>query len=239
MSQFVELWVYMSDTPLFALALTLLVYTVSSWIYGRCGQSPLLNPVLLSIVILGLVLSLGDIAYESYFSGAQFIHFLLGPAVVALAYPLWLRRKQLRERGRLLLISALAGGFAAAGSAVLLSWLLKMPIGVVLSLAPKSVTTPVGMGIAEKIQADPALTALFIILTGLVGVLTGPYLFRLLRIPKNEIGWIAQGFALGTAAHGIGAARALQVNEDAGAYAGLAMGLQAVLAALVIPLLMA
>ena len=108
---------------------------------------------------------------------------------------------------------------------------------MVLSLAPKSVTAPVAMGIADKIGGIPALAAGFAVVTGMVGALSGKYLFGALRIPTDPQGWRARGFALGTAAHGIGAARALQVNADAGAYAGLALGLQVVLASLLIPLL--
>jgi len=112
-----------------------------------------------------------------------------------------------------------------------------LPHDVVLSLAPKSVTAPVAMGIAEKIGGIPALSAVFAVLTGMIGALSGKYLFDALRIGRSPTGWAARGFALGTAAHGIGAARALHVNADAGAYAGLALGLQVVLASLLMPLL--
>ncbi len=103
-------------------------------------------------------------------------------------------------------------------------------------MAPKSVTAPVAMGIAEKIGGIPALSAVFAVLTGLIGALSGKLIFGLLRLPYSGSGWAARGFALGTASHGIGAARALQVNADAGAYAGLALGLQVVLASLLMPL---
>ncbi|MDP3311582.1 MAG: LrgB family protein, partial [Polaromonas sp.] len=170
-------------------------------------------------------------------AGAQFIHFLLGPAVVALAWPLWQRRIELRRRWGRLLLAALAGGAATISSALALGWAVGLPAEVLLSLAPKSVTAPVAMGIAEKIGGIPALAAVFAVLTGLVGALAGRYLFDLCRIPMDTAGWAARGFALGTVSHGIGAARALQVNADAGAYAGLALGLQVVLASLLLPLL--
>ena len=134
------------------------------------------------------------------------------------------------------MLAALAGGVAASGSALALGWLVGLPHDVVLSLAPKSVTAPVAMGIADKIGGIPALAAVFAVLTGMVGALSGKYLFNALKIPLTPEGWMARGFALGTGAHGIGAARALQVNADAGAYAGLALGLQVLLASLLIPL---
>lgn len=236
MPKFVELWVYLAATPLFGLTATLVVYVLAQAAYARLQQAPWANPVLWTVVTLAGVLLATGVSYPTYFAGAQFIHFLLGPAVVALAWPLWQRRAELRRRWRVLLLAALAGGVAASGSALALGWALNLPADVVLSLAPKSVTAPVAMGIADKIGGIPALAAVFAVITGMVGALSGKYLFDALKIPTDPAGWMARGFALGTASHGIGAARALQVNADAGAYAGLALGLQVLLASLLIPL---
>ncbi len=236
MADFVQLWVYLSSTPLFGLTATLVVYVIAQAFYGRMGQAAWANPVLWSVVVLALGLTLTGTAYPTYFSGAQFIHFLLGPAVVALAWPLWQRRVVLRARWGRFCLASLAGGAAAALSATALAWLLGLPHDVLLSLAPKSVTAPVAMGVAEKLGGIPALAAVFAVLTGMVGALSGKYLFDLLRIGRDATGWMARGFALGTAAHGIGAARALQVNADAGAWAALALGLQVVFASVLIPL---
>lgn len=236
MTDFVQLWVYLSSTPLFGLNATLVVYVLALAFYNRMGQAPWANPVLWSIVVLGASLWATGTAYPTYFAGAQFIHFLLGPAVVALAWPLWQRRAELRARWGRFTLAAVVGGAAAAGSAVGLAWALGLPPEVVLSLAPKSVTAPVAMGIADKVGGIPSLAAVFAVLTGLVGALSGKPLFALLGIGKDATGLMARGFALGTAAHGIGAARALQVNPDAGAWAALALGLQVLTAALLIPL---
>lgn len=234
--RFVELWVYLSASPLFGLTATLVVYLLAQAVYTRLDSAPWANPVLWSVLVLAGGLLATGVDYPRYFAGAQFIHFLLGPAVVALAWPLWQRRAELRARLGRVLLAALLGGVAASASAVALGWAVGLPHDVLMSLAPKSVTAPVAMGIAEKIGGIPALSAVFAVLTGLVGALTGKYLFDLLRIATTPAGWAARGFALGTAAHGIGAARALHVNADAGAYAGLALGLQVVLAALLMPL---
>lgn len=236
MPRFVELWIYLSATPLFGLTATLVVYLLAHAAYSRLDNAPWANPVLWSVVVIAGVLLVTDVDYPTYFAGAQFIHFLLGPAVVALAWPLWQRRAELQLRYGRLLLAALLGGAAASGSALLLGWWVGLPHDVVVSLAPKSVTAPVAMGIAEKIGGIPALSAVFAVLTGMIGALSGKYLFDALRIAKNPAGWAARGFALGTAAHGIGAARALHVDADAGAYAGLALGLQVVLASLLMPL---
>lgn len=238
MPRFVDLWIYLSATPLFGLTATLVVYVLLHAAYERLDHAPWANPVLWSVVVLAGALLATGVSYPSYFAGAQFIHFLLGPAVVALGWPLWQRRAELRRRWGALLLAGLAGGSAAAGSAVALGWALGLPADVLLSLAPKSVTAPVAMGLAEKIGGIPALAAVFAVLTGLVGALSGKYLFDLLGVPTTGAGWPVRGFALGTASHGIGAARALQVDPDAGAYAGLALGMQVVLASLLLPLVL-
>lgn len=232
MQNFVELWVYLSATPLFGLTATLCAYVAAQAASQRLGHPPLANPVLWTVLALAALLLATGTPYPVYFSGAQFIHFLLGPAVVALAWPLWQRRAELRRRAGPLLLAALAGGLAAAGSAVGLGWLLDLPGPVLASLAPKSVTAPVAMGLAEQLGGVPALAAVFAVLTGLVGAVCAKPLFDLLRVPPGAV----RGFALGTASHGIGAARALQVDADAGAYAALALGLQVLLASLGLPL---
>jgi predicted murein hydrolase (TIGR00659 family) len=233
MADFVQLWVYLASTPLFGLTATLITYVATQAVYEHLDRAPWANPVLWSVLVIGVVLLLTHTPYPTYFAGAQFVHFLLGPAVVALAWPLWQRRAEVRQRGVALTLAALAGGLAAAGSAVGLAWALDLPAEVLRSLAPKSVTAPVAMGIAERLGGVPALAAVFAVLTGMVGALSAKFMFDKLGIHD----WAVRGFALGTAAHGLGAARALQVNADAGAYAGIALGLQVVLASVLMALM--
>ncbi len=235
MTDFVQLWVYLSSTPLFGLTATLSVYVVAQALYERVDRAPWANPVLWSVVGIGAVLLLTRTPYPSYFAGAQFVHVLLGPAVVALGWPLWQRRAELRRRAGPLLVAALVGGLAAGASAVAIGWAFGLPAEVLRSLAPKSVTAPVAMGIAERIGGVPALAAVFAVLTGMVGALSARTLFTTLGLTR-ESDWAVRGFALGTTSHGIGAARALQVHADAGAYAGIALGLQVLLASLLLPL---
>ena len=232
MDEFVQLWVYLSSTPLFGLTATLVTYVLALELYERVGRAPWANPVLWSVVAIGIVLVATRTAYPTYFAGAQFIHVLLGPAVVALGWPLWQRRAEVRRQGGTLLVAALVGGAVASVSAVLGARLFDMPTSVVLSLAPKSVTAPVAMGIAERIGGVPALSAVFAVLTGMVGALSAKYLFNMLKVDS----WAVRGFALGTTSHGIGAARAMHVHPDAGAYAGIALGLQVLLTSALMPL---
>lgn len=235
MTDFVQLWIYLASTPLFGLTATLVVYVLAHGLYERLGRAPWANPVLASVLVIGAVLLATRTPYPTYFAGAQFIHVLLGPAVVSLAWPLWTRRAELRGRGVALVVAATVGGLAAAGSAVAIGWAFGLPADVLRSLAPKSVTAPVAMGIADRIGGIPALSAVFAVVTGIVGALSGKYLFDALRVRAMEV----RGFALGTAAHGIGAARALQVDAHAGAYAGVALGLQVLVASALLPLLAA
>jgi putative effector of murein hydrolase len=232
MNDFVQLWVYLASTPLFGLTATLAVYVAAHALHQRTGLAAWANPVLWSVVAIAGFLLLTGTPYPTYFAGAQFVHVLLGPAVVALGWPLWERRVELRARGLRLLAAGLIGGATAALAAVVLGWAMGLPADVLRSLAPKSVTAPVAMGIAERIGGIPALAAVFAVLTGMVGALSARWLFDALGIRD----WAVRGFALGTAAHGIGAARALQVHPDAGAYAGLALGIQVLTAALWLPL---
>jgi predicted murein hydrolase (TIGR00659 family) len=228
---FTDIWVYLAGTPLLGLTLTLVAYQAGYAMYARFGFRPLLNPVLLAVLLIVAALAATGTAYHTYFEGAQFVHFLLGPAVVALAVPL-AREWDSVKRLALPIAGALAAGsLLALGSAVGIAWALGASPATLLSLAPKSVTAPIAMGIAEKIGGLPALAAVFAVTTGIVGAALGKYVLDALAIRD----WRVRGFALGLAAHGIGTARAFQVNAEAGAYAGLAFGLHGALAALAVP----
>ncbi|GAB5460996.1 LrgB family protein [Hoeflea alexandrii] len=233
MTDFTEVWVYLSASPLLFLTLTLAAFQAGSWLYERSGHKPFLNPVLTAVVLLVGILTLTETPYPAYFEGAQFVHFLLGPATVALAIPLYRQFERVRRSALALLTSILCGSLTAIGTAIGLGWALGASSETLLSLAPKSVTAPVAMGITEQLGGLPSLTAVLVILTGILGAVIGPLVLNLLRIRD----WRARGLALGTASHGIGTARALQVNELAGAFSGLAMGLNALATAILLPVL--
>jgi predicted murein hydrolase (TIGR00659 family) len=196
-------------------------------------MSPLLNPVLLAVVVVVTILGTSGTSYQTYFAGAQFVHFLLGPATVALALPLYRQIESVRRSAVAILVAILAGSLTAIVSAVGIAWLLGGSRDVLISLAPKSVTAPVAMGITEQLGGLASLTAVLVIVTGITGAMLGTYVLNALRIRD----WRARGLAMGTASHGIGTARALQVNRIAGAFSGLAMGVNALATALLLPLL--
>ena len=233
MTDVASLWSYLAATPLIWLTTTIVAYLVADKIARKLGNPPWSNPVLMSVLIIAPVLWLTQTTYTTYFEGAQFIHFLLGPATVALAVPLWDNRDTIRTSIAPIVLALFAGSIVAAGSAILLARAYGLPPEVLLSLAPKSTTAPVALGISEAIGGIPALTAVLVILTGIIGAMTVTPFMNLLRITD----WRARGFAVGVAAHGIGTARAFQVNHVAGAYAGIAMALNALLTSLIVPLL--
>ncbi|KAB2933741.1 MAG: LrgB family protein [Rhodocyclaceae bacterium] len=232
-AQLAEIWVYLSASPLLGLTVTLLAYQGAWWLYRRAHFHPLANPVMLAVAVLVLLLQLTGTPYQTYFDGAQFVHFLLGPATVALAIPLYTQLPKLRAMAFPLLAALVAGSLTATVSAVAIGKLFGASEASLLSLAPKSVTTPIAMGIAERIGGLPSLTAVLVISTGILGAIGARFIYQALGIADHAV----RGFAVGVASHGIGTARAFQVSEQAGAFSGLAMGLNALLTALLVPLL--
>jgi len=229
-----QTWVYLSASPLFWLTMTLVAYQLAFRIYQRSGQRPLANPVLLSILILVSLLTVTGTPYVRYFEGAQFVHFLLGPATVALAIPLYGQFKRLTRMAAPLVLALLGGSLTAMLSAVFVGYWFGGSLPTLLSLAPKSVTTPIAMGIAEQIGGLPSLAAVMVIATGVLGAMAAQMLYRWLGIRDDAVA----GFSMGVAAHGIGTARAFQLSETMGAFAALGMGLNGLLTALALPGLM-
>lgn len=227
-----HIWVYLSTSPLLWLTATLLAYQVAVAIHERVRFNALANPVVIAIAILVLVLTATHTPYKSYFDGAQFVHFLLGPATVALAIPLYQQVAKLKRNWLAFLVGALSGCATAVVTAMGVAWLLGASPAIVMSLAPKSVTTPIAMGIAEKIGGLPSLTAVLVLLTGIVGATLAQLVFRVIRVNDHSI----RGFALGVTSHGLGTARAFQISEEMGAFAGLAMGVSGALTAVLLPL---
>lgn len=225
------IWTHLTQSPLAGLAITLLAYRAALALYERARFHPLVNPVAISITIVVIALLLTGTAYQTYFEGAKLVHFLLGPATVALAIPLYQQVEKLRRNWFALLGATLAGASVGIASAMGTAWLLGASHETIMSLAPKAVTTPIAMGVAEQIGGLPSLTAALVIVTGILGAVTARGILNLMRIDDVSV----RGFALGAAAHGIGTARAFQVSGEMGAFAGLAMGMTGALTALLLP----
>jgi len=229
-----HIWVYLSASPLFGLSMTLVAYGIAHRIYCFSHSNPLFNPVITSVAIVIGILSITDISYQDYFDGGQFIHFLLGPATVALAIPLYRQFSKLKKLWLPICISIFSGVIIGALSSVSIAWLLGASLKTQLSLAPKSVTAPVAMGISETIGGLPSLTAVLVVTTGIVGAVFGTKLLDWLGIKDDSI----RGVAMGVTAHGIGTARAFQVSPEMGAFSGLAMAISAFATAVILPSLL-
>ncbi|MGD9952260.1 MAG: LrgB family protein [Burkholderiales bacterium] len=229
-----DIWVYLSASPLLWLTATLIAYQGAFWLYRKAGMNPLANPVAIAVAALVALLWFTGTPYDVYFEGAQFVHFLLGTATVALAVPLYANLETLKRNLLPLGGALLAGSVTAAASAVGIGWLLGASRETLLSLAPKSATAPIAMGVAEKLGGLPSLTAVLVVTTGILGAVLARGTLNLMRIEDHAV----RGFAVGLAAHGIGTARAFQVSEKMGALAGLAMGLNGLLTAFLFPLLL-
>ncbi|RRR69122.1 MAG: LrgB family protein [Candidatus Viridilinea halotolerans] len=229
-----QIWVYLAETPLLWLAATIGTFQAVTLLARRLGSPPLLNPVLLTILILVPLLLVTDTPYATYFDGAQFVHFLLGPATVALAIPLYHAERKLRQVLLPGIAALVVGSCVGIASGVLLGRLVGLNDLALRSLAPRSITSPIAMGIAEGIGGLPSLTAVLVILTGMTGALCAKEVLDLCRFRDQSV----RGFAIGLASHGLGTARALQLNPEAGAFAGLAMGLNGAVTALLMPWLL-
>ncbi|SDZ11262.1 LrgB family protein [Nitrosomonas sp. Nm33] len=231
--QIAEIWVYLSGSPLFALIITLTAYQAGILFYEKANKNPLANPVAIAVVLVAIALYLVGMPYQRYFEGAQFVHFLLGTATVALAVPIYRSFAILKTRLIPLTIALLCGGAVSIASAVGISTFLGADTAIIGAFYPKSVTAPIAMGIAERVGVSPTLTAVFAIVTGILGAILGSSILNLLGMRA----WWQRGFAMGVAAHGIGTSRAFAVHPEAGVYASLAMGMHGILGAILIPLL--
>ena len=229
----VEIWVYLSGSPLFALFITLAAYQIGLWVYKSTKQNPLANPVAIAIILVATVIQSIDMPYSSYFEGAQFIHFLLGSATVSLAIPIYRGLSSLKGRSIPLIFSLIAGGLVSIFSAVNIASPLGAGSSISGAMYPKSVTAPIAMGIAERIGVSPTLTAIFAVATGILGAILAPFVLNALGMKE----WWQRGFAIGIGAHGIGTSRAFSIHPEAGTYASLAMGMNGVISAVAIPII--
>ena len=229
-----KLWVYLQTTPLFWLTATLGAFLIADELSRRARRHPLVNPVLIAVALVAILLKLSGTPYKIYFDGAQFVHFLLGPATVALGAPLYKNFALVRKNALPMAAALLVGALVAIVSAVEIATLLGAPREALVSLAPKSVTAGVAMAVTEKLGGLPPLTAVLVILTGVTGAVIVTPLMNALRIRD----YAARGFAAGLASHGIGTARAFTVDPVAGVFAGVAMGLNAVVTPALVPLIL-
>ncbi len=217
----------------FLIAITFATFWLSKFLQRRTGMV-LMNPVLLTVAALIALLQLTDISYETYSQGGDYISFWLQPAVVALGVPLYQQLRLIRRQLLPILLSQLAGCVVGLLSVVLVSQWMGAPREVVLSLAPKSVTTPIAMEVSSTLGGIPSLTAAVVVMTGLLGAVFGFTVLRRGRVRST----IAQGLSIGTASHAVGTGAAMEFHRKCGAYAGLGLTLNGIFTALLTPFLL-
>ena len=218
------------NSPAFSIALTIGAFWAAQALQRKL-KLVLLNPILVAIAAIILLLQLGDISYETYSTGGQYLEFLLKPAIVALGVPLYLQLEQIKKQALPILLSQLAGCLVGVVSVVLLARWLGASEAVIISLAPKSATTPIAIEVTRLMGGIPALSAIIVILTGIFGAIVGQTVLRWLAVKSP----IAQGLALGAAAHAVGTSHAMQHNPKLGAYASLGLIINGTLTGLLTP----
>ncbi len=218
------------QSEIFILLLTFLVYFAAQ-ILQKKTKLMLLNPILISIIIIICFLTVFNIDYSTYKSGSRIIEFFLKPAVVALGVPLYRQLENIKKQAIPVMLSQLAGCIAGIVSVVLLAKILGASKEVILSLAPKSVTSPIAIEISKIIGGIPALTASVTIVVGVFGAVFGYKILQLLKIDSA----FAQGISMGTAAHGIGTSKSMEISSRYGAMSGLGLILNGIFTALLTP----
>ncbi len=220
--------------PLFSVGITLGAFQLAQALYART-RLMLFQPLLISVAMLVALLLLTGMDYQLYRNNTQLLTLLLGPATVALAVPLYQNIRRVRQVLWPTLITLAVGGVFATVLGVAIAWLLGAEHMIIMALAPKSVTTPIAMLVAEEIGGSASLAAVFVMITGMLGAMFGVELLRLCRVVHPA----AVGMALGMVAHAIGTARGLQESDEVGAFAALAMSIMGVLTAVLLPLVVA
>jgi len=212
------------------LAFTLGIYVGATWVY-RKTKFALLHPVLVTIAVIIALLLIFKVDYLTYQKGSHLIDFMLGPSVVALGYTLYTQIASIKENLVSILTALFVGSITGIGSVLILAKMLGSSHVLAVTLAPKSVTTPIAMAISERFGGIPSMTAIVVIAIGIVGGIAGPWVLRVLKVDSK----IAIGLALGASAHGLGTARAMELGAIEGAIGGLAIGIMGLMTALIAP----
>ena len=195
MTEFAEIWTYLSTDPLLWLTLTLATYGIGDTLFKASGQKPYVNPVLIAVAFLAVLLQLTGTSYNTYFEGAKFVHFMLGPATVALAIPLYSNLSHIKQAALPMAAALVTGSLSAMLSAVGIAFAFGLDAEILLALIPKSATAPVALGVSEAIGGSPSMTAVFVITTGITGAIIATPLLNLLgtvsythlTLPTNDL----------------------------------------------------
>ncbi|QJR81709.1 LrgB family protein [Alteromonas pelagimontana] len=215
------------------ISVTLAAYVFAVIVARMSRDNPILHPLVITAGLVAIVLALTSTPLAEYLLSTRSIHWLLGPATVALALPMYAQWQRIRQNGWRLTVAVMIGGVVSPVIAWSLLYSFDAPLAIQMSMLTKSITTPLAMETSEIIGGVPAMAAVFVITSGIVGAITAPWAYRILAVNCPQ----AQGIALGAVCHAIGTAKALQISEEAGALATLGLCLNGIMTALVLPVL--
>ena len=222
---------FLSNSSTWGAVLTVVCFCLF-FLLQKCLRAAWCNPLLLSCILIGAFLLTGQIPYAEYTRTSSFLSWLLLPATVSLAIPLYEQWEPLRKNLPAILCGIAAGVCTSLVCTLLLARLFRLDAEIAVSILPKSVTTAIGADVSRELGGIPALTVVLIILTGIVGNMTAPALCRLFRLKSP----VARGIAIGSASHAIGTAKALELGEVEGAMSSLSIAVSGVLTAFLCPL---
>lgn len=223
---------HLLNSEIFILTLVIGVYLGAVWLFKKT-KLKLLHPLLISIPVLAGITHVLEISYESFEKGSRILNFLLGPTVVVLGYLLYEQIAQLKTNAVSIITSIFAGCLTGIFSVIFIARYFGADPALIASLEPKSVTTPIAMSIAERSGGTPSIAAVVVIVVGIFGGITGPFILERLGIKSR----VARGLALGSAAHGLGTARAMELGAIEGAVSGLAIGVMGIMTAILVPVI--
>ena len=220
-------------TPLFGIALSLLAFEIGCFVHKK-AKLPIFNPIIVSTSIIILFLLKFDISIEEYNNGANFISFLLGPATIVLAVPLYKQLHLLKANSVAIISGVTVGCVTSIISVAVLSNMMGLESIIGLSIVPKAITTPIGIELSKQIGGIPALTVVTIILVGNIGYAIAPLVCKLFGIKDK----VAVGVSIGTSSHALGTTKAMEMGEVEGAMSGLSIGLAGVFTVLLVPIVL-
>lgn len=221
------------NTPIFGIVVTILFFNLGVYIQKKTNK-PMFNPLLLAIIGIIAFLSITKIPYESYKLGADCINYLLGPVTVVLAIPLYKQFDLLKKHFIEIVVGIISGVLVSLGSILIIGKLTNANIDIINSLIPKSITTPMGLSLTNTLNGIESIAVVSIILTGILGAIMAPTIFKIGRIKHP----VAKGIALGTSAHALGTTKALEIGEVEGAMSSLSIGVAGMITVIVVPIIL-
>lgn len=219
-------------SPVFGVLISIIAYEIGALIKQKLKLS-IFNPLLISIILLILFLMKFNIKYSDYNSGGQVISFFLAPATVALALPLYKKFSLFKKNAVPIIVGILCGATSGIVCVIVLSRLFGLSIEITKSLVPKSITTPIGMALAKQLGGIPSIAVVAIIITGILGSIIGPFLYKTLKINDK----VAMGIAMGSSSHAVGTAKALEIGEAEGAMSSLTIAISGIITVIIAPIL--